>query len=199
VLYGRCIGSQGGTIEDRSTGRSVKTVNIPFDRLATDPILVDRSSFLSPGENQITLSPSAEMQNALVLVSATHWVPWEKTRIRSSPQLQLSARFDRLDVRAGDSVRCSVSARRVGFRGYGMMLAEIGLPPGTEVDRASLESVVEDASPGVDRYEVLPDRVVFCLGLRSPMKAKSAPSVLYDYYNPEALSEIPPFRWVVKN
>jgi hypothetical protein len=103
-----------------------------------------------------------------------------------------------------------VKAERVGFRGYGMMLAEIGLPPGVEVDRASLESVIKDKSLGVDRYEMLPDRIVFYLWpeaggvsfrfnieFRSPMKAKSAPSVLYDYYNPEALTEAAPFQWSV--
>jgi hypothetical protein len=36
-------------------------------------------------------------------------------------------------------VTCGVEAERVGHSGYGMMLAEAGLPPGTEVDRASLE------------------------------------------------------------
>jgi hypothetical protein len=31
-----------------------------------------------------------------------------------------------------------------------------------------------------------------------PMVAKSGASVLYDYYNPEALSEVAPVKWVVK-
>jgi hypothetical protein len=30
------------------------------------------------------------------------------------------------------------------------------------------------------------------------MMSKSAASVLYDYYNPEALSELAPSRWTVK-
>jgi len=63
----------------------------------------------------------------------------------------------------------------------------------------------------VDNYEVRPDRVIFylwprtgvstfqfSLSARFPMNAKSEPSILYDYYNPEALSEVPPFRWHVK-
>ena len=91
------------------------------------------------------------------------------------------------------------------------MLAEIGLPPGAEVDRASLESVIENDLSGVEHYEVLPDRVViylwpqaggssfdFFISARTAMNAKSSPSVLYDYYNPEALSELPPSRWIVK-
>ena len=91
------------------------------------------------------------------------------------------------------------------------MLAEIGLPPGAEVDRASLEAIVSDWSLGIDRYDVLPDRVVlylwpeaggvsfdFIVRARMPMVAKSAASILYDYYNPEALSEVAPVRWDIK-
>jgi hypothetical protein len=123
--------------------------------------------------------------------------------------LRFAVEFDRLQAQAGEPVRCSVKAERVGFRGYGMMLAEIGLPPGAEVDRASLEALVDDGS--VDRYDVLPDRIVlylwpvaggvsldFDLRARMPMAAKTASSILYDYYNPEALSEIAPVGWQVK-
>ncbi len=47
-----------------------------------------------------------------------------------------------------------MKAERVGFRGYGMMLAEVGLPPGAEVDRASLEEAMRDSGWGVQSYEV---------------------------------------------
>ena len=92
-------------------------------------------------------------------------------------------------------------------------MAEIGLPPATEVDRASLESIIEDGSLGVDHYEILPGRIVFCcawpkaggasfdfydVSARLPMNANSNPSLLYDYYNPEALAELAPQRWLVE-
>ena len=85
-----------------------------------------------------------------------------------------------------------------------MMLAEVGLPPGAEVDRASLEALQ------VDRYDVLPDRVVFYLlpragGVsldfawrsRMRMTAKTGVSRLFDYYNPVAMAEVSPVRWTV--
>ena len=63
----------------------------------------------------------------------------------------------------------------------------------------------------MDNYEVMPNRVIFYLWpstgvsefhfnlrARFPMNAKSEPSILYSYYNPEALSEVPPFRWIVE-
>jgi hypothetical protein len=199
----------GGSIEVRANGSVVKVVTKPNNRRATDPILVDMSPFLDAGNNQLELRPASGLEGLVMMrFASTSWLPWTETQVRSSLELRLGVQFDRLEANAGEPIRCSVKAERVGFRGYGMMLAEIGLPPGVEVDRASLEAVFAN---GVDRYDVLPDRVVlylwpqaggvsfdFNLHARMPMVAKSAVSVLYDYYNPEALSEVAPVRFAVK-
>jgi len=204
------FGNQSGTLEIRVDDRPVKTITVPADAKAMDPIIVDLSAFLSSEGNVISLHPSADMKASMVLLSFTHWMPW-RTQPRTSPELRLEAKFDKLEMRTGDLVRCSIKAERVGFRGYGMMIAEIGLPPGVEVDRASLESLLEDETRGIERYEVLPDRVLFylwpkaggasfqfSLSARMPMNAKSEPSILYDYNNPEALSEVLPSKWIVR-
>jgi hypothetical protein len=108
-------------------------------------------------------------------------------------------------------VTCSVSAERVGHAGYGMLLAEVGLPPGVDVDRASLERAMAESGWALNGYDVLPDRLVVYLwpqggGTRFQFKfrpryglnALTAPSQLYDYYNPEARTVVPPTRFVVR-
>jgi hypothetical protein len=110
-----------------------------------------------------------------------------------------------------EEVTCNVSAERVGHKGYGMLLAEVGLPPGADVDRASLERAVAESDWTLDSYDVLPDRLVVYLwprggGLnfnfkfrpRYGLKALTAPSQLYDYYNPEARTVVAPTRFVVR-
>jgi A-macroglobulin receptor binding domain len=92
-----------------------------------------------------------------------------------------------------------------------MMLTEVGLPPGADVDGSSLDSAVADSGWGLQSYEVQPDRVVFylwqCAGgttfsfslkARFPMKAQSSESLLYDYYNPLARASVPPLRFVIQ-
>ncbi|HEX8637977.1 MAG TPA: hypothetical protein VF692_07945, partial [Pyrinomonadaceae bacterium] len=109
-----------------------------------------------------------------------------------------------------DEITCAVEAERVGFRGYGMLLAEIGTPPGADVDRASLEKAVRE-SWSFRRYEILPDKIIVYLwanpgGTRFDFKfkpsygisAQTAPSVVYDYYNDEARATIAPIRFSVK-
>jgi hypothetical protein len=90
-----------------------------------------------------------------------------------------------------------------------MLLAEIGIPPGADVDRSSLEKATKDWT--ITSYDVLPDRVVLYLWPRAGgvtfdfkfrprfgLKAKSAASTLYDYYNPEASVVVPPSLFKVR-
>jgi hypothetical protein len=126
-----------------------------------------------------------------------------------SKGLRLDTQCDKTDARVMEQVTCRVKAQRVGFRGYGMLLAEIGLPPGADVDRASLDKAMTGWA--IDQYDVLPDRAVVYMWPRSAgsefelkfrprmaMNAQSAASTLYDYYNPDARATVAPSRFVVK-
>jgi hypothetical protein len=108
-------------------------------------------------------------------------------------------------------VQCNVDAERIGFRGYGMLLAEIGLPPGADVDRSSLERAMEASGWDINQYDVLPDRLIvylwphaggtkfsFTFKPRFGLKALTAASVLYDYYNPEAHAVVEPAQFTVQ-
>jgi hypothetical protein len=85
-----------------------------------------------------------------------------------------------------------------------MMLAEIGLPPGADLDRASLDAL-STSLYDVQSYEIQLDRLVFYLWPRAggttfsfslkprfASSAQSAESLLDDYYNPEARASVPP-------
>lgn len=107
-------------------------------------------------------------------------------------------------------VNCAVEAERVGVKDYGMLLAEIGLPPGADVSRESLQAAM-DADWSLSRYDVLPDRIVLYMWSKSggtkfnfkfrpryAAGAQTPASVVYDYYNPEAQALVVPLRFSVK-
>ena len=92
-----------------------------------------------------------------------------------------------------------------------MMLAEIGLPPGADVDRSSLETAMTGSGWSLTQYDVLPDRVVVYLWPRAGgvkfdfkfrprfgLQAKSAASVIYDYYNPDSRTVVQPSTFKIK-
>jgi A-macroglobulin TED domain/A-macroglobulin receptor binding domain len=177
---------------------------------ADAPILLDISDLIQPGENGISVQGSGGLTAASVQVVTDFYVPWggtasESTRLGKAEALRLAVHFDKTDVRAGDEVRCAVDAERIGSRGWGMMIAEIGLPPGADVDRRVLDDVISNSGWEVSHYDLLPDKLVLYLWPRAGgtkltfsfhprygLRGRTAPSVLYDYYNPDAEVDIAP-------
>ena len=194
----------------------VTTLSLPQLGEIADPVTFDLSQYLTTGVNRVEIRRAPNSLPASAQVVATYYVPWAGSansgaRQQSPGQLRLSIGFDRTEAKISDEITCRVEAERVDHAGYGMLLAEIGLPPGAEVDRESLEQAMKNSNWGIYRYDVLPDRVVAYLwpqggGTRFSFKfrprfgltAQSAPSTVYDYYNPEARVVLAPTRFVVR-
>jgi hypothetical protein len=204
-------------------GHAVGTLAMPASDQLSGPVGLDISRFLAPGENRVEIHQSGAPAMASVELVATRYEPWREGSVSAPDQgkrpaapgessgLKMSVQFSTTTAKTGDEITCHASAERVGFRGYGMLLAEIGLPPGAEVDRQSLEHAEQNLQSGIGRYDVLPDRVVlylwpqaggaaFDFSFRPQLgeKAKSATSVLYDYYNPEARAVVSPTVFTIQ-
>ncbi len=212
--------AEGADASDASVlvnGRVVRTIHLPSPQDAVGPITIALADELAKGTNKIEIARAAgaAAMNASVITSYyLTWVESEATAQESFKSgekraLRLKVLYDHNELQVGERVHCSVKAERIGFRGYGMMLAEVGLPPGAEVDRASLE--LAQTAPGVSGYDIQPDRVVFYLWptaggtsfsfdfqMRYRSEAMSAPSLVYDYYNPEANATVAPVRFTVR-
>ncbi|MEW6732950.1 MAG: alpha-2-macroglobulin family protein, partial [Acidobacteriota bacterium] len=193
-------------------GRRITTVLLPGQDQLTDPIVIDLSQHLSIGENQVEVSGLGARRTALQIVSS-YYRPWTNSptatpKIPGTPILEVN--FDKTTVSVGETVTCQVKAAR-GDQGYGMLLAEIGLPPGVDIDRASLKEAMEKSNGIFSQYDILPDRLIvylwpykqqtefeFKFRPRFGLQAKSAVSVLYDYYNPLARTVLPPAQFNVR-
>jgi len=182
------------------------------DALHADPHLLlaprslDLTAMLKPGHNELVFQDSANASNASlasVEATASFYVPWHGDAVQSKTQTGSDAGLDfgyacaATGAQAGKPIVCTVDARRFGSQSYGMVLAEVGLPPGAEVDRGSLARLLDAGT--ISRYELQPDRIVFYLWSpgaegshftfrftpRYAIHAKAAPATLYDYYNPD--------------
>ncbi|HSS18502.1 MAG TPA: alpha-2-macroglobulin family protein [Pyrinomonadaceae bacterium] len=199
-------------------GQPATSISMPANDQTAALIHADITRFLRSGQNHVELRRAGVASYASVQLVTSYYVPWAAAQAahnevptnKKEDSLRLIATFDKTEAKINDEIVCHVKAERVGFRGYGMMLAEIGLPPGADVDRASLESAVKNSSWSIRQYDVLPDRVVvylwpaaggvsfdFKFRPRFALKAKSAPSTIYDYYNPESNYAIAPTSFAV--
>jgi hypothetical protein len=217
MLNGQPESVQASQVDISVNGQTATAVNLPPGRLI-GPTIVDLSSHVKLGVNRIQLNRAAGPLASIQVVNS-YYVPWTSessstaARIRSgdAEALRLETSFSKTSAAVMEEVTCRVKAERIGFKGYGMLLAEIGLPPGADVDRESLESALRGSDRSFDRYDVLPDRVVFYLWPRAggssfsfkfrprlAMKAKSSQSLVYDYYNPEAKAVLAPETFSIR-
>jgi hypothetical protein len=211
-----------GKSEDASIvvdGKLATHIALPAAGELSPPITTDLSGFVSAGAHRIEIQRSGQSSQASGQVVATYYVPWDRSTTdgdhrsdhASSDALELRVHYDKTTVRVGDVVSCEVTAKRIGFSGYGMMLAEVGLPPGAEVDRSSLERAMKDSAWEINQYDVLPDRLIlylwphaggttfsFSFRPRFGLSGETTPSLLYDYYNPDATSTVTPTKFVVQ-
>jgi hypothetical protein len=216
-------------LEGPSTGSFTLTVNgkpvigEQAEALKTDSQLLDapRSIDLSPmihgGTNTLEFAGTADSTFANAQITASLYVPWTQNAARKTETtvpgksfgLDLGYSCDAAGAKVGQAINCTVSARRFGSQGYGMMLAEVGLPPGADVDRALLGKLLDTWT--ISRYELQPDRIVFYLWSTSAegekfsfrftprysIRAKAAPAKLVDYYNPDLHAVLAPQSFVV--
>ena len=200
-------------------GKQALSIDLPPPNALSGPLDVDLSKFVASGKHRIEIRRPADSSRASIQLLTDYYVPWTHASMESelhqeakaSDALRLAVHFDKQSVNVGETVQCSVDLERVGFRGYGMLLGEIGLPPGAEVDRASLEAAMKSSGWDINQYDVLPDRLIvyvwphaggtkfsFSFKVRFGLKALTAPTTLYDYYNPEARAVVEPTQFHVQ-
>ena len=187
----------------------------PDPQLAWSPRSVDISRFLRPGHNQLTFSGSDESQLGSADILGEVYVPWldqaqkHVTQTSKDAGLDFSYHCESTSNQVGTPFDCSISVRRFGSQGFGMLLAEVGLPPGADVNRPSLAKLIDGGE--ISRYELQPDRIIFYVWSskadgtqfsfqftpRYGIRAKSAPSALWDYYNPDLRAVLPPQSYVI--
>src|SRR5439155_2421866 len=117
---------------------------LPATGEVSGPLLINLSGALRPGRNHIEIARQNQSALLEAQVVETHYIRWSDSQAAKSTAfkagesraLRLVVAFDTTETKIGEPVRCTVEAERVGFSGYGMLLAEIGLPPGADVDRA---------------------------------------------------------------
>jgi hypothetical protein len=212
----KTVNSEAAIIID---GKPATTIPLPPGNELSAPVTADLSKYLGPGDHHVEITRVPGAAKASVQLAETYYVPWNKDAASESTRrakdsaeaLRLAVTYDKTTAKVGEQINCTVKAERVDFRGYGMMLAEIGLPPGAEVDRASLDKAMTASGWDISQYDVLPDRVIvylwphaggttfsFAFTTRFGINAETVRSTLYDYYNPDAQAVVAPTRLIAQ-
>jgi uncharacterized protein YfaS (alpha-2-macroglobulin family) len=171
--------------------------------------LIDYSSQVKEGANQVSFHVEGEA-SFMYQVVARHYTPWKDDPVPASP-IGISVVYDRTELAASEVLKATC---RLSYRGkiptY-MVIVDLGLPPGFELDTAVFEKMVEVhrlekftvTSRQATLYfgEVKPgDEIEFTYDLRAkyPLKAKAPKAEAYEYYAPQNRAETQPVMIEVK-
>lgn len=195
-------------------GKSVGEIRSEKDQPGDAPKFFDATAAMKAGANEVRIGNAAGTNALMSAQLATHfYVPWQSAaeKVAGTDGIAMKVDFDKTSAKIGDTIRCNVEITRTGSRGYGMLLGEIGLPPGAEVDRESLDKIMAGNNWALDRYDILPDRLIvyvwpyaggskfqFIFRPRFAEKALTAPSTVYDYYNPDARVVLAPKSFAIQ-
>ena len=204
--------SQQRTIQISLNGTQVKTLVVTPEMIA--PLTLDLKDKLNASANDLEIK-SPEDSPLMAQIVQTHYIDWRDAEISNrttneSRQIRLDYKCDSQTAAIMQEISCGVEAERIGYKGYGMLLAEIGIPPGADVSRESLEKALQE-DWSLSRYDVLPGRIVFYMWSKAggtkfnfkfrpryAVNAQTPASTIYDYYNEESRGIVAPLKFTVK-
>jgi hypothetical protein len=205
------------------TASEPATVRVRLNKEQTEEIVIDPSNadvvhivtfdqgFSPTGANRVQLEIEGE-SNLMYQVATSYYLPWDKVPPSPATEelLDIDLDYDRTHLSVNDTV--TVQAR-VKLNQAGVIkaaLLDLGLPPGFTVLTEDLNRLVEQRI--IARYELTGRQIIiyledfssdrpldfsYRLQARFPMKAQTASSSGYDYYNPTAQTTRPPLEVVV--
>ncbi|MCS7312434.1 MAG: hypothetical protein NZ742_05925, partial [Acidobacteria bacterium] len=171
---------------------------------------VDASRSVRKGDNDVVLSFRGQ-GNLLYQVSSRFYLPWGSVPPPPEEPIQVQVRYDRSELQTRETVTCQVRVTNRRPMAAQMVIVDIGIPPGFEVLTDDLTALVEHER--IQKFDLTPRQVIFYLDriegrqtvawqfrLRAklPVRAKTGPTVVYEYYAPQERGVAAPVRLAVR-
>ena len=172
--------------------------------------LLDLRHRVRPGVNRVSVALDGDGRFAFQ-TTATHFVPWQPPTGPVGKDLSIDIAYDRTRLEADDLLIASVTVQYNRSGVAAMTIVDLGIPPGFSLVTDSLEK--HRASGVIERFTAtarqvivyfreLPGGVPVVLDVafraRYPVKVKTAPGKVYQYYEPELRDETEPVEIEVR-
>lgn len=172
--------------------------------------MVDLRSAMKPGKNTVTIAARGGA-NTMYQAVGRWYLPWrEGTPVTGEEPMNLTLTYDRTHLTTEDVVTAKVNLVSNDTKPVFQTIVDLGIPPGFEVDRSSLDALREKKL--IDKYTLTGRQITiyvqdlapkkpltfsYALKARLPIKAKSPKSTAYQYYTPGKRADAPPVDFVV--
>lgn len=201
-----------GVVKVFVNGSEVEAAFSPVNELNSDVMQqVNLTKYMSPGTNRIELRAEGKLNMTYQIVSR-YYTPWDSGDESTSKvePLTITVDYDKTTLNKDEKVHVDVKIRYNGNIPTFMVIADLGIPPGFEVERYDLDNLIDDGV--IDRYELTGRQIIIYMGTFSPrqevelkyrlrakypIKAKSPVSVVYEYYTPDVVGKSEPVEVTV--
>ncbi len=191
------------TVEVAVDGETVKEIVITPDD-ADVHRLISLREHAGRGRIAVTLKVDGAGTLAYQLVS-THYRPWGVRWSEPREELLIDQEYDTVKLSADDILTSRVKVHYNMPGTANMVIVDLGIPPGFELERDAFDSMVEEGR--IERYSVTPGQVIlyfreirneepvdFAYELRAmyPLRVQAPSSSVYAYYEPSLRDETAP-------
>ena len=170
---------------------------------------VDLADKIGEGAHEVSLAYEG-VGNLMWQIAGTHYLPWSMVAPEPAGPLSIAVVYDKTELATDDVINVSVTVANSDPNESGMMMAELGLPPGFELDTTAMDAILGRGQ--VARYEKTALRLVvylepirpeapvtfgYALRATEPLEATAPESEAYLYYNREVRAGVAPVHLVV--
>lgn len=171
---------------------------------------IDLSEFATTGSHKISLKISGE-GNAFYSIVARHYIPWSQLQPAGKAPFSITVNYDKQQLATNDMVTANVVAQNLTPAVAHMIILDLGIPPGFEVQTEDLDNYVEKGT--IKRYSMTGRQIIvyleriepkskvelnYRLKATMPMRAATFASRVYEYYNPARESFANPVKIEVR-
>jgi uncharacterized protein YfaS (alpha-2-macroglobulin family) len=171
---------------------------------------VDAKELLSEGTNDVRIALSGK-GTALYQIVAKYYMPWKLVRPPEEELLSISVDYDRKQLATDDMLTEKVRVVNNAPLSAEMVVVDLGVPPGFEVQAEDLYNMVEHKK--IQKFTIAARQIIiyldklvsrtpleltYRLRAKSPIKAATPASTVYRYYNPEIKATAQPVNLEVR-
>ncbi|MEO0292591.1 MAG: MG2 domain-containing protein [candidate division WOR-3 bacterium] len=157
-------------------------------------------------ENTVEIQLNGE-GNFLYEIISSYYLPWKDLPRPKEPLFAIDVNYDRTQLSINDLVRVDVSVKLLKSGIAQMVMIDLGIPPGFEVQTPTLDEYVNNKT--IQKYNLTSRQIIvyiesissdkpvkfsYNLKAKYPVRAKVQYSRVYEYYNVDREAIVQPFE-----
>ncbi len=171
--------------------------------------LVSLTNLVRRGRNTVAIEAAGKGSLAYQIV-ATHYVPWKGEERPEGKEMSIDVQYDTTMLKKDDALKCNVTVLYNRPGAAKMTIVDLGIPPGFDVLPEAFDALKNNGV--IQRWSMTGRQVIlyfdtiegrkpvnftYTLRAKFPVKVKTPPSTVYQYYEPGLRDQASPVELTV--